>query len=102
MTDYAPFRCTMPHFRCSQRVAVIPRKRVLGEDCIGYAECSRNCAEANYNDADPNIGISLNPSFLGVEVCNKADIQLGNEWQDIAPLVSDGEAETSAVLDFAD
>lgn len=56
----------------------------------------------NYNDADPNIGISLNPSTLEVEVCDKADTQPGNEWYSIAPLVADGEAEASAVLDFAD
>ncbi len=56
----------------------------------------------NYNDADHNIGISLNPSALDVEVCDKADTQPGNEWYDIAPLVADGEAEASAVLNFSD
>lgn len=56
----------------------------------------------NYNDADPEIGISVYPSTLEVEVCDKADTQHGNEWYDIAPLVADGEAEASAVLDFAD
>ncbi|MDE7024660.1 MAG: hypothetical protein K2O88_02130 [Paramuribaculum sp.] len=56
----------------------------------------------NYNDADPNVGISLNPSTLEVEVRDKSDTQPGNEWYDIAPLVADGEAEASAVLDFAD
>lgn len=31
----------------------------------------------NYCDADPNFGISLNPSTLEVEVCDKADTQPG-------------------------
>ena len=56
----------------------------------------------NYCDADPNFGISLNPSTLEVEVCDKTDAQPGNEWYAIAPLVENGEAEASAIMDFAD